>query len=771
MKIIYFERWYSLKKLFAHLKPSIGYILLIVVLLAGRAYGELALPTYMSNIVNVGIQQGGIDEVAPQKLPKSEMEKILLFTDEKNEKQILSFYSDDTYKGKDIYVMKPDISEADRSSLNSALKKPMLITYMLEKAMSGELDKNSVSGNMKTDSSTSKIMEESVKKLPPEKAIKFAELMKDSNGKMPDMFTVMKLFDPESRAAIAKSFDLQLKAFDKLGDDAIKQTVVPYTESLMKQAGVDTDQMRIDYLYKAGLLMLGYCGMIFVTMVLISLLSAVVGSRFARDARSHAYRCVISFSPSETEKFSNASLITRCTNDIQQIQLVLTIVLRMIIFAPIIGIGSVFKVLNVGSGMAWVVALAVGIILLMVTALMVVAMPKFTILQKLIDRVNLVSREILTGLPVIRAFSREAYEEERFDKANMTLTKTNLFINRVMAVMLPMMMLVMNGVSVLIVWVGADQINQGKMQVGDIMAYIQYTMLVIISFLMLCMASIVIPRAVVSSKRLGEVLDTEITISDCSSPEEFTNTSGTVVFDDVSFKYPGADEPVLSHISFTAEAGKTTAIIGSTGSGKSTLVNLIPRFYDITDGSLTVDGVEVKKAGLKDLRKKIGYVPQKGILFTGTIGSNIAYADENISDEEIRLAAKIAHAEEFISEKPDGYDSEVSQGGTNVSGGQRQRLSIARAIASKPEILIFDDSFSALDFKTDSAVRRSLSEHIKNTTVIIVAQRISTVLNAEQIIVLDNGSIVGKGTHSELLKNCEVYRDIAESQLSKEELQ
>ncbi|MBQ9673443.1 MAG: ABC transporter ATP-binding protein [Ruminococcus sp.] len=761
-----------MKKLLQHFKPSIGYILLIILLLIIRSYGELSLPTYTSDIVNVGIQQGGIEEVAPQKAPKNEIDKIKLFMSVDDAEFFDSLYKSDTYKGTKILVLNDNINEKQKTKLNNLLEKPMLITYMLEKAQDGTLDKNSISGDMKSSDETQKLIQDAVSKMTPENQLKFANIMAENSGKTPDILSILPLFDDKTRSEITKSIDKQLKAFDELGDDTVKQVVVPYTKSLMETAGVDTDEIRIDYLYRAAFVMLGYCAVILVCMILISLIAGVVGARFARDIRSHAYNSVINFSPAETEKFSNASLITRCTNDIQQIQFVLVMTLKMIFYAPIIGIGAVLKVVNVGSGMVWVVAMAVGIIIALVAVLMIVAMPKFTALQKLIDKLNLVSREILTGLPVIRAFSREKYEEKRFDKANTNLTNTNLFVNRVMSVMMPLMMFIMNGVSVLIVWVGVDQIDSGSMQVGDIMAYIQYTMQVIISFLMICMASIVLPRAIISAKRLGEIFDTEITISDCESPKEFSSDKqGLVEFDNVSFKYPGASESVLSNITFTAEPGKTTAIIGSTGSGKSTLVNLIPRFFDITDGSLRVDGVDVSKVKLSDLRGKIGYVPQKGILFTGTVSSNIAYADENLSMEKIKKAAEIAHADEFIKEKPQGYDTLISQGGTNVSGGQRQRLSIARAIAAEPEILIFDDSFSALDFKTDSAVRKSLAENIKESTIIIVAQRISTVLNAEQIIVLDNGKIVGKGTHSELMKNCEVYRDIAESQLSKEELQ
>ena len=761
-----------MKKLLKHFKPAIIPIIFVVILLVIQAYCDLSLPTYMSNIVNVGIQQSGIETVTPDKAPKSEMDKIELFMDKNDKDFVNSQYKSEKYKNKDILVLKENISDKNSDKLADKLTKPMLITYMLEKGEKGELSSDSVSGKI-DNKDFQKIMENGVKEMTPENQMKFMEINKKSQaGETVDMFEILPLFSENTMSQITDVMNDKLKAFDKLGEDTITQVVTPYTESLMKSAGVDTDQVRMNYLFKAGALMLGYAGIIFVCMIAVSLLSSIIGARFSKDIRSHAYNQIINFSASESNKFSNASLITRCTNDIQQIQMVLVMMLRMIIYAPILGIGALLKVTNMSSGMVWVIALAVGVILVLVATLMVVAMPKFTALQKLVDKVNLVSREILTGLPVIRAFSREDHENERFDDANKTLTKTNLFVNRVMAIMMPAMMFIMNGTTVLIVWVGANETNAGNMQVGDIMAYIQYTMQIIMSFLMICMASIMIPRAFVSARRLGEIYDTDITIHNPENPKEFEEKQkGVVEFKDVTFAYPGAEEPVLKDISFTAKPGETTAIIGSTGSGKSTLINLIPRFYDTTKGSVTVDGQDIKDVKLTDLRDKIGYVPQKGMLFSGTIKSNIAFANENLPMEKIEKAAEIAHATEFINEKPNKYDTHISQGGTNVSGGQRQRLSIARAIANEPEVLIFDDSFSALDFKTDVAVRKALSENIKNSTILIVAQRISTVLNAEQILVLDNGKIVGKGTHKELLKNCQVYRDIAESQLSKEELQ
>lgn len=755
-------------KLIKHFKPAILPTLFALVLLAVQAYCDLSLPTYTSNIVNIGIQQAGIDCVTPDKAPKEEMEKIKLFMSKENADFVNSCYKEEKYKNKDIVVLK-DLEEKDSQTLSDTLEKPMLITYMLEKSQSGELSEESVSGEIDT-TEFQKIMEKDVKEMTPQNQMKFMELQKESKGEL-DLFSLMPLFSDSTKAEITDILDKQLKAFEELGEDTIKQVVVPYTESLMRSAGVDTDQIRIDYIVEAGLVMLGYAILVFVCMILVSLIASVVASRFARDLRSHAYSQIVNFSANESNKFSNASLITRCTNDIQQVQMFIIMMLRMILYAPILGVGALLKVTKMSGGMVWVIGLAVGIVILLVAFLMIVAMPKFNILQKLIDRVNLVSREILTGLPVIRAFSRESFEVDRFDKANTNLMKTNLFVNRIMAIMFPAMMLVMNGTTVLIVWVGSHQIDSGNMQVGDIMAFIQYTMQIIMSFLMICMASVILPRAVVSARRLGEVFDTEISIKSPENPQSFSKNKGYVEFNDVTFTYPGADEPVLHNISFKAKPGETTAIIGSTGSGKSSLINLIPRFYDATEGSITVDGCDIKDVSLEELRGKIGYVPQKGMLFSGTIKSNIAFADENMPMEKIEKAAEIAQAKSFIEEKPNGYDTIISQGGTNVSGGQRQRLSIARAIANEPEILIFDDSFSALDFKTDVAVRQALSDNIKDSTIIIVAQRISTVLNADQIIVLDNGEMAGIGTHKELMESCQVYRDIAESQLSKEELQ
>ena len=505
--------------------------------------------------------------------------------------------------------------------------------------------------------------------------------------------------------------------------------------------------------------------------VLVGFIASRVAASLGKELRGRVFRKVVSFSHAELDRFSTASLITRSTNDIQQIQMLFVMLLRIVFYAPIIGIGGVIKVLNTNTSMAWIIAVAVMAVLTLVIVLFAVAMPRFKIMQKLVDKVNLVTREILTGLPVIRAFSTQKHEEERFDKANKDLTRTNLFVNRVMTTMMPMMMLIMNGITVLIMWNGAHGVDAGSMQVGDLMAFMQYTMQIVMAFLMISMFSIMLPRASVSAGRIEEVLQTEPVIRDPEQTVSFDDAKrGLVEFKNVSFRYPGAEENVLENISFTAKPGETTAFIGSTGSGKSTLINLIPRFYDITEGELLVDGADVRRVSQHDLRAKIGYVPQKGVLFSGTIASNLRYGNNDASQEELDKAAQIAQAADFIGEKPDGFDSEISQGGTNVSGGQKQRLSIARAIAIHPEIYIFDDSFSALDYKTDVALRKALKEETAGSTVLIVAQRISTILHAEQIIVLDEGKIVGKGTHKELLKTCEVYQQIAMSQLSKEEL-
>ena len=550
----------------------------------------------------------------------------------------------------------------------------------------------------------------------------------------------------------------------------MKSMGVAYAVSADKAAGVDINQVQKDYLWMSGLKMVGMALLMGVVTVLVGFFASRVGAGVGRDLRDKVFKRVVRFSNAEMDRFSTASLITRSTNDIQQIQMVSTMLLRIVAYAPILGIGGVLKVIKTGAGMGWVIALAIIVILGYVMVLVSAAMPKFKLMQKLVDNINLVSREILTGLSVIRAFGREKKEEERFDDANRSLTKTTLFTNRIMTFMMPGMMLIMNVLTISIVWVGAHRIDSGDMQVGAMTAFITYAMMIVMSFLMLTMLSIMLPRAVVAAERIDEVIVTESSIHDADQTEAVTERNGVIRFDHVNFRYPGAEEDVLHDIDFIAEPGKTTAIIGSTGCGKSTLVNLIPRLSDVTGGKITLDGKDIRNIKMSDLREEIGFVPQKGVLFSGTIASNLRFGKEEATDEEIAKAAKIAQATEFIETKDDRYDSAIAQGGSNVSGGQKQRLAIARAIAKDPKIFVFDDSFSALDLKTDAALRKALGENVKDSTVIIVAQRISTILHAEQILVLDDGEVVGKGTHEELLRTCEVYQQIAKSQLSAREL-
>ena len=583
------------------------------------------------------------------------------------------------------------------------------------------------------------------------------------------MFDLLKMLPAEQRATMVEKIEEQMS---EMPDTILDQASVSFCRSAYKDLGMDMEQTQIHYLLKTGGQMAALALLGMVASIMVAFLASRVGASAGRDLRSGVFHKVVGFSNNEFNHFSTASLITRSTNDIQQIQMLIVMLLRMVLYAPILAIGGVLQVMKTNVSMSWIIGLAVIIIAFVVLLLFLVVMPKFKVLQNLVDKLNLVTREILTGLPVIRAFSTEKHEEERFDDANRTLTKTNLFVNRAMTFMMPVMMLVMNGVSVLIVWTGAHGISDGKMQVGDMMAFIQYTMQIIMGFLMLCMISIMLPRAAVAADRVEEVLKSETMIHDPKQEKHFPEDGkGVLTFDHVSFRYPGADEDVLEDITFTAKPGETTAIIGSTGSGKSTLVNLIPRFYDVTSGDITLDGVDIREVKQHELREKLGYVPQKGVLFSGDIASNIMFGNSHGSDDEMIEAAEIAQATEFIDTKPEKYKSPISQGGSNVSGGQKQRLSIARAIAKHPQVFIFDDSFSALDYKTDVTLRRALAEKTSGSTVLIVAQRISTILHAEQIIVLDEGKVAGKGTHAELLKNCPVYREIAESQLSRKELE
>ncbi|MDU6262890.1 MAG: ABC transporter ATP-binding protein [Anaerocolumna aminovalerica] len=747
-------------KLFKYLKKSIPFIILIFGLLVLQAFCDLSLPTYTSDIVDIGIQQGGVQEVVPVAIRESQMANIIKLLEAEEQETVLNAYtllSKDNltkeefkdYQKKypildkeNIYILKDNSknNQEEYEKLEAIMKDALILASMLN-----------------SDSEETKEMRSQLlSQLPKE--------MADKN-----LLDIITILPKEQSNKIIGSIEEKIAA---IPDAMIGQGVIAAVKNEYQAIGMNVNSIQRNYIMLTGAKMLGLALVATVASVSVGFLSARIGAGLGKDLRERVFTTVIQFSNLEFDQFSTASLITRSTNDIQQVQMIMVMLLRMVFYAPILAIGGVIKVLNTNTSMTWIIALGVCLLLGLVGTLFVLAMPKFKFMQKLVDKLNLVTREILTGLPVIRAFSKEKTEEKRFDKANRDLMRTNLFVNRVMAFMMPVMTIIMNGITILILWKGAESIDLGTMQVGDIMAFISYTMQIIMSFLMLSMLSIILPRASVSASRIMEVLNKKASIQDPETPAAFdTMKKGYVEFENVSFRYPKAEDDVLSNISFTAKPGETTAIIGSTGSGKSTLINLIPRFFDVTEGSVKVDGVDVRKITQHDLRDKLGYVPQKGVLFSGTIDSNIRYGNEKATQEEIEGAARIAQAYDFIEEKPDRYDSPIAQGGGNVSGGQKQRLSIARAIAKNPEIYIFDDSFSALDYKTDVALRKTLKTEIAESTVIIVAQRISTILHADQILVLDEGKIVGKGTHKELLNSCEVYRQIALSQLSQEELE
>lgn len=731
-----------MKNLFKYAAEHWKTLIAIIIVLFIQAYCDLSLPAYTSDIVNVGIQQGGVEDQVPEAISVDEMNRLLLFVLSEDQDTVLDAYEeDDSTYDVEAYVMKKDISEEDISSLEEILAYPMMMTAGFE------------SGSDMTAQ-----IEEQMKASLPE-GIAQEEMT---------VFDIMQMMPEEQREAMVDTMEEQMT---DMPDTILDQAAVSYVGTVYEDLGINMADLQIHYLLTTGGKMAGLAFLGMAASVLVGFMASRVGAATGRDLRGRVFHKVVGFSNNEFDHFSTASLITRSTNDIQQIQLIIVMLLRIVLYAPILAIGGIIQVFQTNVSMSWIIGLAVVLIGLVILVLFLVAMPKFRIMQSLVDKVNLVMREILTGLSVIRAFSTQKYEEERFDKANRDLTRTNLFVNRAMTFMMPVMMLVMNGISVLIMWNGAHGIDNGEMQVGDMMAFIQYTMQIIMGFLMLCMLSIMLPRAAVAADRVQEVLDSQTVILDPDQPEKFSgNEKGLLTFDHVSFRYPGADENVIHDISFTARPGETTAIIGSTGSGKSTLVNLIPRFYDVTEGSITLDGVDIRNVSQHELREKLGYVPQKGILFSGDIASNIMFGNPEGGEEEMAEAAEIAQATEFIDQKPEGYKSPIAQGGSNVSGGQKQRLSIARAIAKHPEVFIFDDSFSALDFKTDVTLRKALKKRTKNSTVLIVAQRISTILNAEQIIVLDDGKIAGMGTHQELLKTCEVYQQIAASQLSESEL-
>ena len=732
-----------MKNLFKYAAEHWKALLLIIAVLFIQAYCDLSLPAYTSDIVNVGIQQGGVEDQVPEQISVEEMDRLLLFVSSDEQQTVLDSYTeDDNTYDVPAYVMKAGMTDEDMTELRDVLAGPMMLTAGFE------------SGSEMTAQ-----IEEQLKAALPE-------------GMVSDDMTVFDILQMMPEEQLAGLISGMEEMTGKLPDTILDQAAVSYVGAAYKTLGIDMDGLQICYLVTTGGKMAGLALLGMAASVLVGFMASRVGAATGRDLRGRVFRKVVGFSNNEFDHFSTASLITRSTNDIQQIQLIIVMLLRIVLYAPILAIGGVIQVFQTNVSMSWIIGLAVVLIGLVILLLFLVAMPKFRIMQSLVDRVNLVMREILTGLPVIRAFSTQKHEEERFDRANRDLTRTNLFVNRAMTFMMPVMMLIMNGVSVLIMWNGAHGIDNGQMQVGDMMAFIQYTMQIIMGFLMLCMLSIMLPRAAVAADRVEEVLASRTAIKDPDRAEHFSeNEKGVLRFDHVSFRYPGADENVLEDITFTAKPGETTAIIGSTGSGKSTLVNLVPRFYDVTAGSITLDGADIRNVSQHELREKLGYVPQKGVLFSGDIASNILFGNPDGSETEMVEAARIAQAEEFIEGKKDRYQSPIAQGGSNVSGGQKQRLSIARAIAKHPEVFIFDDSFSALDFKTDVTLRKALRQKTKDSTVLIVAQRISTIMNAEQIIVLDEGRIAGTGTHRELLENCEVYRQIAASQLSEAELQ
>lgn len=769
-------------KLFKFLKPYGGAVLAILCVLVVQAYCDLSLPTYTSDIVNVGLQQKGIDEKVPEMIGEEDLDHLLLFVPAEKQETVKEAYVakeavSENYEGNVLELAEDVKEDKDRvEELSEILGRPMLLCSGFDSGSDSAVEmekqmKQQMEEQMK-EQADRQLQEMSASGQAPDGQPE--ELRERTEAQMPavSQMTIYEIFgmmEESQRDAAIESIEEQLVV---MPETMVEQSAAVYIAGAYEKLGVDLDRRETRYILVTGAKMLALAALGMLASILVGLLASRVGARIGQTLRKDVFRKVVGFSNGEFDKFSSASLITRSTNDIQQIQLLTVMILRMVMYAPIMAAGGIFKVFRTNVDMSWIIALAVALIVMVVAVLFIVVMPKFKVVQSMVDRLNLVSREILTGLQVIRAFSTERYEEKRFDGANRDLTKTNLFVNRAMTFMMPMMMLIMNGIAVLIVWIGGHSINDGSMQVGDMMAFIQYTMQIIMSFLMICMISVMLPRAAVSADRVDEILTSSTLIHDPENPKDFAgNGTGEVVFDHVSFRYPGAEEDVLQDLSFTARPGETTAFIGSTGSGKSTLVNLIPRFYDVTDGRITIDGMDIREVSQHDLRDRLGYVPQKGVLFSGDIASNILYGNPDGSEEEMTEAANIAQAEEFIEQKQKRYHSPIAQGGSNVSGGQKQRLSIARAVAKHPDIYIFDDSFSALDYKTDVKLRNALKTKTKDSTVMIVAQRISTILHAEQIIVLDDGKIVGKGTHKELLKNCEEYYQIASSQLSEKELE
>ena len=743
-------------RLLRFLKPYIVMIVLTIILLFVQAQADLALPDYLSRIVNIGIQQGGVENAVPLALRQSSMDHLLIFANPADKGLILDSYilvdqnSSDyeqylqeypTLAEEPIYVLK-DLDKAQIEALIPVMAKPILVVSTIEQAAAD-----------------------------PTKAAALAQGSPIDLSKLPPGMDIFSVLANLPEAQISQINTAINEKFAVLGDSMINQMAVGAVKAEYEALGVNGDKLQTDYIWKTGGLMLLISLLGGACMIATGYLAARTAAGAARDIRLALFSKVESFSGIEFDQFSTASLITRSTNDVTQVQMVIFMIMRMVFYAPIIGIGGVIRAIGKGASMWWIIAVAVVALLSLILIVFSIALPKFKIMQSLIDRLNLVTRENLSGMMVIRAFNKQEFETRRFAGANRELTDTSLFIARVMVTMMPVMMLIMNGISLLIIWVGAHQVAESNMQVGDMMAFMQYAMQIVFSFLMLSMMFIFLPRASVSGGRIADVLETDTIINDPETPQAFKQPFvGSIEFRNVSFRYPGAQDDVLHDLNFTAEAGQTTAIIGSTGCGKSTAINLIPRFYDVTEGSVYVDGTDIREVSQHDLRDKIGYIPQKGMLFSGTIESNLLYADKNASSENLKESVEIAQASEFILTKPEGFNAEISQGGINVSGGQKQRLAIARALVKRPPIYIFDDSFSALDFKTDSALRRALKEKTGSSTVLVVTQRVATIKNSDQIIVLDEGRIVGKGKHHELLENCETYREIAYSQLSKEEL-
>lgn len=762
-------------KLLKNVRPYWKQVLIIIALLIVQAFCDLSLPQYTSDMIDTGIQNSGIEHILPEKITKEEYTYSTMFMTEEEQKQFEGAYK---LEG-DVYVLTID-DEKKLDELDDKLIVTIVMTYNMSNMEESSFKKmvaQTLAENPETEQAAAKVdsmtIEDIEKMLNIQLSTKEAE---DENGVMKtyvDIRPMMAGFiangsmDSELMSSSRQTME---KTIESIGSTQMKSMGIAFAVNCDTNAGIDVHNVQIKYLWAAGAKMIGMTMLMGAAAILLGYMASRVGAGVGRDLREKTFKQVVSFSNAEMDKFSTASLITRSTNDIQQIQMVISMMLRMILYAPVLGIGGIIKVINTGANMGWIIVLAVIIILGFVMVLMSLALPKFKLMQKLVDKVNLVSREILTGLSVIRAFGREKTEEERFDKANRELTKTQLFTNRVMTFMMPGMMLIMYCVTLLIVWVASKNIDGGTLQVGQMTAFITYSMMIIMAFLMLTAMSIMLPRAGVAAERIDEVIKTKSSVLEKENTKYIEKPKGILKFSHVNFRYPGANGDVLEDIDFVAEPGKTVAIIGSTGCGKSTLVNLIPRFYDVTGGEISLDGEDIRDLSLKQLRELVGFVPQKGVLFSGTIDSNLRFGNEDATEEEIEQAAQIAQAASFIEEKPEKYQSAIAQGGTNVSGGQKQRLAIARAIAKHPKIFVFDDSFSALDMKTDAALRKALDDKIKDATVIIVAQRVSTILHADQILVLDEGKIVGKGTHEELLKNCEEYLQIAKSQLSAKEL-